>query len=74
MAEKVIANRYKILDEKTRDIPIIIVSAKEPTQAEHECLTGQVEVLLHKGIFTENELVEVVKQALERLDTNPEPW
>jgi signal transduction histidine kinase/CheY-like chemotaxis protein len=62
------------IDEDTRDIPIVIVSAKQPTQAEHESLTGQVEVLLHKGIFTESELVQVVSQALEKLDTNPEPW
>ena len=62
------------IDEDSRDIPIIIVSAKQPTQAEHESLTGQVEVLLHKGIFTESELVQVVSQALERFDANPEPW
>ena len=53
-------------DEKTRQIPIIIVSAKELTPADHQRLTGQVEVLLRKGIFTENELLEDVSQALER--------
>ncbi len=54
-------------NEKTRAIPIIIVSAQELTQEEHERLTGQVEVLLHKGIFTENELLEDVSQALNRI-------
>jgi signal transduction histidine kinase/response regulator RpfG family c-di-GMP phosphodiesterase len=54
-------------DEKTRSIPIIIVSAKELTLAEHTALTGQVEVLLRKGIFTENELLEDVSQALKRI-------
>jgi CheY-like chemotaxis protein len=54
-------------NEKTRSIPIIIVSAKELSQAEHLALTGQVEVLLRKGIFTENELLEDVSQALRRI-------
>jgi CheY-like chemotaxis protein len=54
-------------NEKTRSIPIIIVSAKELTPAEHLALTGQVEVLLRKGIFTENELLEDVSQALKRI-------
>lgn len=54
-------------NEKTRGIPIIIVSAKELTPTEHVTLTGQVEVLLRKGIFTENELLEDVSQALKRI-------
>lgn len=54
-------------NEKTRSIPIIIVSAKELTPAEQRGLTGQVEVLLRKGIFTENELLEDVSQALKRI-------
>ena len=54
-------------NEKTRTIPIIIVSAQELTPEEHKRLTGQVEVLLHKGIFTENELLQDVSQALERI-------
>jgi len=54
-------------NEKTRSIPIIIASAKELTPAEHLALTGQVEVLLRKGIFTENELLEDVSQALKRI-------
>ena len=52
-------------NEDMRHIPIIIVSAQELSPQEHERLTGQVEVLLHKGIFTENELLEDVGQALE---------
>lgn len=57
-------------DEKTRKIPIIIVSAKELTSAENQRLSGQVEVFLRKGIFTENELVEDVSKALERVGKN----
>jgi CheY-like chemotaxis protein len=54
-------------NEKTRRIPIIIVSAQELTPEEHERLTGQVEVMLRKGIFTENELLEDVSHALQRI-------
>jgi signal transduction histidine kinase/CheY-like chemotaxis protein len=53
--------------DKTRSIPIIIVSAKELSPIEQQLLTGQVEVLLRKGIFTENELLEDVSQALKRI-------
>ncbi|NJN93283.1 MAG: GAF domain-containing protein [Anaerolineales bacterium] len=56
-------------NEKTRSIPIIIASAKELTPVEHLALTGQVEVLLRKGIFTENELLEDVSQALKRIQS-----
>jgi GAF domain-containing protein/CheY-like chemotaxis protein len=54
-------------NEKIPSIPVIIVSAKELTPEEQQRLTGDVEVLLHKGIFTENELLEYVSQALNRL-------
>ncbi len=53
-------------DEEMRTIPIIVVSAIEPAPAEQQRLTGQIEVLLRKGIFTESELLEDVNKALER--------
>jgi CheY-like chemotaxis protein len=54
-------------NEQTRSIPIIIVSAKELTPNEQKFLTGQVEVLLQKGLFSETELLEDVSQALEQI-------
>ncbi len=54
-------------NEATRHIPIVIVSAQELTAEEQNYLTGQVEVLLRKGLFSEKELLEDVAQALERL-------
>lgn len=54
-------------DEDTQQIPIIIVSAKELSPSEHKRLTGQIEVLLRKGIFTENELLEDVSQTFDRV-------
>jgi len=57
---------------KMRTIPIIIVSAQELTQEEHEQLTGRVEALLQKGLFTENELLEDVGRALEKIGSREE--
>jgi CheY-like chemotaxis protein len=54
-------------NEKTRSVPIIIVSAEDLSHEDQQRLTGRVEVLLHKGIFTENELLEDVSQALGRI-------
>jgi CheY-like chemotaxis protein len=62
------------IDAKTKDIPIVVVSAREPTQAQQKLLSGQVEVLLHKGIFTENELLAVVDHALERPVARADSW
>ena len=51
-------------NEHTRSIPIIVVSADEMSAENYERLSGQVEVLLRKGIFTELELLEDVSKAL----------
>ncbi|MBN1991564.1 MAG: GAF domain-containing protein [Anaerolineae bacterium] len=59
-------------NEKTRAIPIIIVSAKELTAKEHQFLMGQVEVLLQKGLFSETELLEDVGQALKQIHQHKE--
>ncbi len=53
--------------EETRSIPIIIASAKDLTPKESKFLNGQVEALLHKNIFTENELLQDVQRALNQI-------
>jgi threonine synthase len=53
----------------TRDIPVIVITAKELTEAEQQQLKGQVEVLLHKGLFTEQELLEDLGKALSRIES-----
>ena len=60
-------------DDKTRIIPIIIVSARELKSAELELLNGRVEALLRKGLFTENELLEDVSRALEFITKKETP-
>jgi CheY-like chemotaxis protein len=54
-------------NEKTSQIPIIVVSAQELTAAEFAFLHDQVEVLLRKGVFTEQELLSDVQNILERI-------
>ena len=54
-------------NDLTRGIPIIIVSAKDLTSKENKFLTGQVEALLRKDLFTEDELLEDVRQALTHI-------
>ncbi|MCX7681601.1 MAG: pyridoxal-phosphate dependent enzyme [Anaerolineae bacterium] len=51
-------------DERARDIPVIVISAKELTPAERERLSGQIETLMQKGDFTDEELLEeILKRA-----------
>jgi len=51
-------------DERVRDVPVIVISAKELTPAERERLSGQIETLMQKGEFTDEELLdEILKRA-----------
>jgi len=53
-------------DEELRDTPVIVVTAKELTPAERERLSGQIETLMEKGSFTDEELLEeILKQAAQ---------
>jgi CheY-like chemotaxis protein len=56
----------------TRDIPVIVVTAQELTDEERQQLMGQVEVLLHKGLFTEHELLEDLGRVLSRMESRQE--
>jgi GAF domain-containing protein/CheY-like chemotaxis protein/HAMP domain-containing protein len=50
----------------TRTIPIIVVTAKVLTEEDHMRLNGNIEALLSKGLFSEQELMEHVAMALAR--------
>ena len=51
-------------DEKMNDVPVIVITAKELTAAERERLSGQIEMLMQKGSFTDEELLEqILKRA-----------
>jgi len=47
-------------DEKVSDVPVIVITAKELTAAERERLNGQTEMLMQKGSFTDEELLEQI--------------
>ena len=51
-------------DSLTQDIPIIVVTAKELTPPERDRLSGQIDSLLQKGSFMDDELLADVLGAL----------
>jgi threonine synthase len=51
-------------DDALKDIPVIVVSAKELTPTERKRLAGQVESLLQKGSFTDLDLLGDIESAL----------
>lgn len=51
-------------DPKTADIPIIVLTAKELTVQERERLSGQIDSLLQKGSFMDEELLQSIVDAL----------
>jgi threonine synthase len=51
-------------NEEVSDVPVIVLTAKELTAVEQERLSGQIEMLMQKGSFTHEELVEeILKRA-----------
>ena len=51
-------------DKEFRDTPIIVLTAKELTAHERARLTGQVDTLLQKGSFLNEELLQRIVKAL----------
>ncbi len=51
-------------DSSTQDIPVIVVTAKELTPDERARLTGQIDSLLQKGSFMDDELLDEILEAL----------
>jgi threonine synthase len=52
-------------DQELRDIPIIVITAKDLTSEDRRRLSGRVESLLQKGEFMEDELFESISDFLE---------
>jgi threonine synthase len=52
-------------DNDLRDIPVIVITAKDLTAEDYRRLSGRVESLLQKGTFMEEELFESINEALE---------
>lgn len=61
------------MNQVTRDIPVVVVTAKELGKSERERLQKRVEALLQKGLFDQNQLLDDVLSALGRLQhTRPD--
>ena len=50
--------------QHTRDIPVIVVTAKELTPEEYKSLEGQVMSLIQKGNFLSDELLDEIELML----------
>jgi len=55
-------------DEDLSGIPIIVITAKELTGSEKSRLSGKIRMLLQKGSFTDEDLLEEVLEALDTQD------
>jgi PAS domain S-box-containing protein len=55
------------MDERTRQIPVVVVTAKELTSAERGRLQRRAEALLQKGLFDQEQLLKDVSEALKRV-------
>ncbi len=51
-------------DEKLRNIPVIVITAKDLTTEDHRRLSGRIESWLQKGEFMEEELHDTINEAL----------
>lgn len=51
-------------DPNLRRIPIIVLTAKELTPAEHQRLAGRIDTMLQKGSFLNDELLQQILEAL----------
>jgi len=47
-------------DEELSEIPVVVITAKELTAAERERLSGRIEILMQKGDFTDEDLLEEI--------------
>lgn len=52
-------------DQELRNIPVIVITAKDLTSEDHKRLSGRVESLLQKGEFMEEELFESISDVLK---------
>jgi CheY-like chemotaxis protein len=51
-------------EDALRDIPVIVLTAKELTTQERVRLNGQIDSLLHKGTFLSEDLLQRIVEAL----------
>jgi CheY-like chemotaxis protein len=55
-------------DAKLKDIPVIVITAKELNLKDRERLQGQIQMLLQKGAFMDEDLLEEIGALLGKND------
>ncbi|MCC7116954.1 MAG: pyridoxal-phosphate dependent enzyme [Anaerolineales bacterium] len=58
------------LDPRTKDIPVVVVSAKDITAEERQRLSGHIEAVYQKGSLPTRKFVDQVIQVIEDKDKN----
>ena len=53
--------------EEWRDLPVIIVTAKDLTEADRQQLNGYVEKIIQKGAYQRQDLLQEIRQCLEQV-------
>jgi threonine synthase len=52
-------------DPRTSNIPIVVITAKELTVQDRSRLSGQIDMILQKGAFIDDEFVETLINQLD---------
>jgi len=55
-------------DPKLKDIPVIVITAKELNPKDRERLQGQIQMLLQKGSFMDEDLLQEIGALLGKND------
>jgi CheY-like chemotaxis protein len=55
-------------DPKLKDIPVIVITAKELNLKDRERLQGQIQMLLQKGAFMDEDLLQEIGALLGKSD------
>jgi threonine synthase len=58
------------LDPRTKDIPVVIVSAKDITPDERRRLNGHIQAVYQKGSLPPRKFVDQVVQVIEEQESN----
>jgi CheY-like chemotaxis protein len=56
-----------------RDIPIVVVTAKDLSPQEHEFLTQSAQKVMKKGVYNRDDLLEIVRATMQVKVAREEP-
>jgi CheY-like chemotaxis protein len=56
-------------DPLVKDVPIVVLTSKQMTRADHERLAGRISFLAEKGTFAQAELVDLIRRLADARET-----